>query len=156
MRGNARPARENPGEWGSSLPGIQAFKNPGSIPRLSAIFRPIYFGYNCFLIKGDANLQTLHAIAAYLRNHPTMYIFVEGHTDERGPHSYNHSLGLRRANAVRNFLISAGANPDQIFTISYGNERPVILESHEEAWSKTVAERFEDLCTLTITSPRAF
>ena len=139
----ARPPRETPGEQGSSLPGIQAFRDPSTNPQLAGIFRPIYFDYNSDLVRGSQNLQIIHNIAEFLRYHPNVYIFIEGHTDERGPQAYNLALGSRRANAVRNLLINEGINPDRLFTVSYGKERPVILEQHEEGWARNRRDEFK-------------
>jgi peptidoglycan-associated lipoprotein len=138
-----RQPRETPGDIGSSLPSIEAFRDPSMIPQLAAIFRTIYFDYDSSLIKGQANLQIIHQIADFLRRHPNVYIFIEGHTDERGPQAYNLALGTRRSNAVRNLLISEGVNPDNLFTISYGKERPVVLEKHEEGWSRNRRAEFK-------------
>ena len=139
----ARPARETPGEQGSSIPGIQAFRDPSTIPQLAGIFLPLYFEYDSSLVKGQQNLQIIHNVAGFLRSHPNTYIFVEGHTDERGPQAYNLALGSRRGNSIRNLLISEGVNPDRVFTISYGKERPLILEQHEEGWSKNRRGEFK-------------
>lgn len=139
----SRPPRETPGEAGSSIPGIQAFRDPSTIPALAGIFLPIYFEYNSSMVKGAQSLQTVHAIADFLRTHPNVYVFIEGHTDERGPQAYNLALGARRSNAVRNLIISEGINPDRLFTISYGKERPVILEQHEEGWAKNRRAEFK-------------
>jgi peptidoglycan-associated lipoprotein len=139
----APPPRETPGERGSSIPGIDYFRDPHTIPQLSGLFRNIYFEYNSNMVKGELNLQTLHAIADYMRHHPNLYVFIEGHADERGPQSYNLALGSRRANSVRNLLINEGVNPNNLFTISYGKERPVVLEHHEEAWSKNRRVEFK-------------
>lgn len=127
--------RENPGDPGSSIPGIDAFRDANTVPGASGIFKNITFGYNSNLVKGQENLNTIHAIADYMKKHPNTYIFVEGHCDERGPEAFNLALGSRRSNAVRNLLISEGVNPDNIFTISYGKERPLVFEHHEEAWA---------------------
>lgn len=127
--------RENPGDPGSSVPGIDSFRDANTIPGMSGIFKNITFGYNNNLVKGQENLNTVHAIADYMKRNPNTYIFVEGHCDERGPEAFNLALGSRRSNAVRNLLISEGVNPDNIFTISYGKERPLVFEHHEEAWS---------------------
>lgn len=139
----ARPPRETPGEQGSSIPGIQAFRDPSTNPRLAEVFRPIYFGYDSSLVKGQQNLQIIHNIADYMRLHPNAYVFIEGHTDERGPQAYNLALGSRRANTIRNVLLDEGVHPDRLFTISYGKERPVILEQHEEGWAKNRRGEFK-------------
>jgi peptidoglycan-associated lipoprotein len=139
----ARQPRETPGEPGSSIPSIQSFQDPSTIPELAGIFKPITFEYDSSLVKGPANLQTLHQIAYYLRSHAYVYVFIEGHTDERGPQAYNLALGARRANTVRNMLISEGINPDNLFTISYGKERPVMMESHEESHAQNRRVEFK-------------
>lgn len=135
--------RENPGDPGSSIPGIHAFKDPSMISGLTDIFQNIKFDYNSNLIKGQQNMDILRKVADYMQRHPTTYIFVEGHTDERGPEAFNLALGSRRANAVRNALIADGISPDNIFTISYGKERPAVMESHEEAWSQNRRAEFK-------------
>lgn len=139
----ARPPRETPGEQGSAIPGIQAFRDPSTSSQLANIFRPIYFEYNSDLVKGNQNLQIAHNIADFMHDQPNIYIFIEGHTDERGPQAYNLALGSRRANTVRNLLINEGINPDRLFTISYGKERPVILEQHEEGWARNRRVEFK-------------
>lgn len=48
---------------------------------------------------------------------------IEGHCDERGTTEYNMALGERRANSVRDFLVSMGVSSDQISTTSYGDQR---------------------------------
>lgn len=128
--------RETPGEPGSSIPSIQSFEDPSTIPELAGIFKTLYFEYDSSLIKGESNLRIIHQIADYLRTHQYVYVFLEGHTDERGPQAYNLALGSRRANTVRNMLIGEGVNPDNLFTISYGKERPAMMEKHEEGHSK--------------------
>lgn len=135
--------RETPGEAGSSIPGIDSFRDPSTIPQLAGIFRNVYFEYNSSLVKGRENLQIMHDVSDYLRRNPNSYAFIEGHTDERGPQAYNLALGSHRANAVRNMLISEGVNPDHLFTISYGKERPLIMEQHEEGWAKNRRVEFK-------------
>lgn len=87
--------------------------------------------------------NTLAANAAWLRQHPTIRILVEGHCDERNTSEYNMALGWRRANAVKSYLVSLGISPDRIDTISYGKERPFVLGSNEWAWSQNRRGHFK-------------
>lgn len=137
------PPREMPGEMGSQIPGIQAFRDPATLPHLCRTFTPIYFDYDSSLIRGKEPLHALEGIALYLKQHPHTYLFIEGHTDERGAQAYNLALGSRRANAVRHHLINLGVNPDTLFTISYGKERPAVIGRHEEGWSKNRRAEFK-------------
>lgn len=127
--------RETPGDPGSSIPGIEYFQDPRSNPALAGVFRNIYFEYNSSLVKGQDNLNTVRDVANYMKRNPNTYIFVEGHCDERGPEAYNLALGSHRSNSVRNILLQEGVNPDNVFTISYGKERPVSNDHTEEAWN---------------------
>ena len=61
---------------------------------------------------------------------------VEGHADERGTREYNIALGARRAQVVRDYLISRGVAANRMQTISYGKERPVALCDDISCWSQ--------------------
>jgi peptidoglycan-associated lipoprotein len=61
---------------------------------------------------------------------------VEGHADERGTREYNLALGARRAQTVRDYLISRGIAANRIHTISYGKERPVAICDDISCWSQ--------------------
>lgn len=137
------PPAETPGDPGSSIPGIESFRDPSTNPRLAGIYKNISFEYNSNLVKGQDNIDTIRYAADHLRKNPNCYVFVEGHCDERGPEAYNLALGARRSNAVRNMLIQEGVNPDNIFTISYGKERPLLLDHHEEAWAQNRRAEFK-------------
>lgn len=62
-------------------------------------------------------------------------INIEGHADERGTVDYNLALGLRRANAVRDYLSRGGVSSSRISTTTRGEEDPVQRGSNEQAWS---------------------
>jgi peptidoglycan-associated lipoprotein len=78
----------------------------------------------------------LRAQAEWLAQNASTSLVIEGHADERGTREYNLALGARRANAVRDFLISQGVDSARLETISFGKERPVSLCSEESCWSK--------------------
>jgi peptidoglycan-associated lipoprotein len=61
---------------------------------------------------------------------------LEGHADERGTREYNLALGARRAQVVRDYLISRGVAANRMRTISYGKERPVALCDDISCWSQ--------------------
>lgn len=136
-------SRETPGDPGSSIPGIDAFIDPATNSSLSRVFKPVHFDYNSSLIKDPDDLQVMKGIAGYLRSNQNTYVFIEGHCDERGAQAFNLALGSRRSNSIRNLLVADGVNPDQLFTISYGKERPAVLEHHEEAWSRNRRAEFK-------------
>lgn len=53
-------------------------------------------------------------------HHQGVVVTVEGFTDPAGSASYNQRLGQRRAEAVRDFLVSQGLSADQVRAVSYG------------------------------------
>jgi peptidoglycan-associated lipoprotein len=63
-------------------------------------------------------------------------VTVEGHCDERGTREYNLALGARRANAVKEYLVSLGVSSARMETISYGKERPLCTQSDENCWAQ--------------------
>ena len=86
------------------------------------------------IASGD--LRALQQHAAVLVRNRDASLRVEGHCDERGTREYNLALGERRANAVANYLLSAGVRQNQITTVSFGEESPIDPGSTEEAWAK--------------------
>jgi peptidoglycan-associated lipoprotein len=83
-----------------------------------------------------------------MREHPGIKIRVEGHCDERGTVEYNQALGERRAQAVRNYLVSAGVTAANIESISFGKEQPLCDEHNEGCWQKNRCAHVAMLTTL--------
>jgi len=80
---------------------------------------------------------TLDKQAQWLTNYSQYSQFtIEGHADERGTREYNIALGARRAQAVRDYLVSRGIQPQRMRTISYGKERPVAVCNDISCWSQ--------------------
>ncbi|AXK81011.1 peptidoglycan-associated lipoprotein Pal [Pseudolabrys taiwanensis] len=80
---------------------------------------------------------TLDKQAQWLTNYSNYTQFtIEGHADERGTREYNIALGARRAQAVRDYLISRGIAANRMRTISYGKERPVAVCNDISCWSQ--------------------
>lgn len=103
-------------------------------PGASQENRVIYFEFDRFEVKQEYN-AVLQAHARYLSANPGSRVRLEGHADERGSREYNIGLGERRSQAVRNVLLLQGASSSQISTVSYGEERPAVIGSDEEAWT---------------------
>lgn len=60
---------------------------------------------------------------------------IEGHADEQGTREYNLALGARRADAVRNYLISKGIAGNRLRVVSFGKERPAEVCSQESCYA---------------------
>jgi peptidoglycan-associated lipoprotein len=79
---------------------------------------------------------TLDKQAQWLAQYNRYTFTVEGHADERGTREYNIALGARRAQTVREYLISRGIEANRMRTISYGKERPVAVCNDISCWSQ--------------------
>ena len=84
----------------------------------------------------DQARATLDKQAQWLNNYNRYSFTIEGHADERGTREYNIALGARRAETVREYLISRGIAATRMRTISYGKERPVALCNDISCWSQ--------------------
>ena len=103
-------------------------------PAASQENRIIYFEFDRFDIKPEYS-AILQAHARYLASNPASRVRLEGHADERGSREYNIGLGEKRGQSVRNVLLLQGGASSQILTVSFGEERPAVIGSDDEAWS---------------------
>jgi len=96
----------------------------------------VFFETAEYILTSDAK-NTLQSQAAWLKKHASgRSVTIEGHADERGTREYNIALGARRANSVRNFLVSNGISAAKLNAVSYGKERPAVDGSNPAAWAK--------------------
>ena len=113
---------------------------PQIVPGSAKDFK-VNVGDRVFFAFDRTNLdQAARAIlqkqAAWLARYPGVTLRVEGNCDERGTREYNLALGARRAEEVKDYLVTLGVAAARLTTISYGKERPVCVESSETCWSK--------------------
>ncbi len=95
----------------------------------------IQFDFDSARIKPES-FSILDQVALTLKaNAQLKKIRVEGHTDERGSNAYNQDLSQRRAESVMRYLVAKGVSQARLEAIGYGEERPIINESNEEAWA---------------------
>ncbi|WP_243374820.1 peptidoglycan-associated lipoprotein Pal [Microvirga solisilvae] len=81
-------------------------------------------------------VATLDKQSQWLQRYPNYTFILEGHADERGTREYNYSLSARRAQTVRDYLISRGIPANRFRTVSYGKERPVAVCNDISCWSQ--------------------
>jgi peptidoglycan-associated lipoprotein len=95
----------------------------------------VQFAANLATLSPQAR-ATLDKQAQWLKRYSRYAVTVDGYADERGTQEYNVALGARRAETVRDYLVSRGVLPQRIRTISYGNERPVAVCDNVSCWSQ--------------------
>jgi peptidoglycan-associated lipoprotein len=101
----------------------------------------VNFDFNQANITPEA-AAILDKQANFIRQFPEVRFTVFGHTDLVGGNAYNQRLGLRRANAVVDYLVSKGVSRARLkAVVSYGKTRPIIQTSQpEERNRRTVTE----------------
>ena len=94
---------------------------------------PVYFAFDSYVLP-PSEVSKVEQVAQHLQQNAGHVLVVEGNCDERGSNEYNMSLGENRALAVREYLVKLGISADRIQTRSYGEEKPAVAGSGEEAW----------------------
>jgi outer membrane protein OmpA-like peptidoglycan-associated protein len=92
----------------------------------SPFFNNITFNFNSAELTHEAQAM-LDRIAVALRDpsNRTVEYRIEGHTDAKGSVAYNQTLSERRAEAVRNYLISMGISRERLTAVGFGKTRPL-------------------------------
>lgn len=116
---------------GSELTSLEAFRRgqqQGTGP-----LKDVYFDYDRSNVRSDSR-SILQANSNWLKRYPGVKVEIEGHADERGTNEYNLALGARRAQAVRDYLVTLGNSPSRLSTISYGEELQVCRDRSEPCY----------------------
>ncbi|MFH1263212.1 MAG: OmpA family protein [Pseudomonadota bacterium] len=153
---NFSTATPTPTPASTATPEPAATPTPGPTPTPHIILVPTRtYRFDLKRIEFDFNKATLRPgskemlddLGTFLAKHPGAWdrLIVEGHTDNRGTQAYNQRLSERRAESVKNVLVSHGVPASSIQTIGYGYSRPRIDQSTKGAWQKNrrVEFRFE-------------
>lgn len=118
-----------------NAPAPVAAPNPSIDELFLKEVRDAYFDYDSANIRPDAR-EALQKTADFLKNYPSLRVTIEGHCDERGSTEYNLALGQRRANAVKEYLVSLGIPADRLSTTSWGKEKPFCTEGTEACYAQ--------------------
>jgi OmpA-OmpF porin, OOP family len=70
-------------------------------------------------------MRNLYQLVEFLKQNPNRQVSIEGHTDSSGSEAYNFELSQRRAEAIRDFLVSNGISPERITARGYGEAYPI-------------------------------
>ena len=94
-----------------------------------------YFDFDKANLKPDGQ-RKLDEIASRLKQMELEVVVAEGHTDSIGSAKYNENLSLRRAAAVKTFLVSRGLPADRIHISGKGESQPVASNATREGRAK--------------------
>ncbi len=144
-----------PGAWGLviSAPGFRTSEKaltvePGQTASVEVVLEParvtlegdrvrildkVYFELDSAEIKRES-FSLLDEVAEVLLDHPELIqVAVHGHTDDQGDDTYNLELSLRRAQAVRRYLVQVGVAGDRLSAQGFGETLPLVQETTETA-----------------------
>lgn len=128
---DAAPQVEQQAETAASEVAVDSLNDQNSI----LAKRSVYYALDKDAVT-DAYKPLVQAHGKYLSENTDRSVRVEGNADERGSNEYNLALGQRRAEGVKKMLVLSGANPDQVDTISYGEEKPKATGHDESSWAQ--------------------
>lgn len=101
----------------------------------------VHFDYDESDLRPDAQ-EALGRKIPILRANPGVRLRIIGHADERGSVEYNLALGMRRANAVREYIAGFGIDASRFETTSMGEDAPIAAGSNEAAWAQNRRAEF--------------
>lgn len=84
----------------------------------------VYFDFDKSIVKEEF-FGKLNDASAILKDNRDLRILVAGHTDSYGDYQYNVALGMRRAQAVIDYMVSKGADPEQLDIGTFSEDIPV-------------------------------
>lgn len=102
----------------------------------------VYFEFDSSALTSQA-MENLKAMASALKALNGTKLLIEGHADERGSNEYNLALAQKRADAIKEFLMSEGVSEAAVQTASYGEERPAAEGHSEDAYAKNRRGEFK-------------
>jgi len=127
--------------------GIEEMDIEGSVKRgpievgYAGGMKMIRFEFDQFNLSEEAQ-SVLKENTAWLEQHKTVKVQIEGHCDNRGTQEYNLALGQKRSDTVKRYLADSGIPAGRLSTISYGEERPLDSSEMEDAWDKNRRAEF--------------
>ena len=103
---------------------------PASSYKSDSIHTDIYFEVGRKGLTDDA-MAILATQADLAKNDPDLGILVQGYTDQQGSVSYNHKLGLMRAEKVKEFLVGQGVSEQAIKVVSLGKDGMLCVDNSD-------------------------
>ncbi len=98
--------------------------------KVSIILENIFFETNKYELKQESKPELMR-LARFIDDNPEARLEISGHTDNSGQAEANKTLSQRRAESVREFLISLGCDESQLISKGYGADKPIDTNATE-------------------------
>lgn len=134
---SATTTQENSAVDSTAMSFDTAGSDSGKIDGLKTVF----FDYDKATLSAEAK-KVIQGNVEWMRKNANIKIQIEGHCDNRGSIEYNVALGERRANSVKDYMMSLGLDGNRLATISYGEEKPLVSSENESSWKKNRRANF--------------
>lgn len=129
----------------SSTGKTQAFDKTIQLKKLNvglvAVLRNIYFDIDKATFRTES-YDELNKLDRMMEQNPAIKVEISGHTDNSGPADYNMRLSQKRAEAVKDFLLSKGIDARRITAVGYGETRPLV-SNDDETGGREINRRVE-------------
>jgi OmpA-OmpF porin, OOP family len=112
-----------------TMPGLKVDETGCAVPQVF-VLKGVSFDFDSTRLGVNAQTILEDAVKTML-GQPSMKVEIAGHTDNYGSDEYNQSLSQRRADAVREYLISKGVNADSLRATGYGESQPVASNDND-------------------------
>ncbi len=108
---------------------------PAPVKQFSGVVGGINFRRNSADIKASS-FPTLKKAVAVFKDYPALRVEISGHTSNEGKREFNMKLSRKRAEAVKDYLVSAGIDEKRIGTVGYGPDKPIADNATKEGQEK--------------------
>src|SRR5258705_6375367 len=126
-----QPAAPSSSTTASSLDALK--RGDSTATPASSPLQEVYFDFDSYDLRADAR-DVLKTNGQWLKANAAAQIQIEGHCDERGTGEYNLALGSKRAQSVKDYLVTLGTDAGRLSTISYGSGPSVFKKPNQEFW----------------------
>ena len=119
---------------------------PAQVKQFSGVVKGINFRRNSADIKATSFPLLKQAVIVF-KEYPALRVEISGHTSNEGKREFNMKLSRKRAEAVKDYLVSAGIDEKRIGTVGYGPDKPIADNDTKEGTEKNRRIEFRLLST---------
>ena len=125
-----------------TLPGTRVDRSGCALPKQHVVLPGVHFEFNSDRLT-PGSLSILDQAAYALNGQPGLNVRIAGHTDSVGSAEYNESLSMRRAKAVKYYLVTQGIASRRLSVIGYGESQPIASNEMDAGRAKNRRVEFE-------------